>query len=93
MKLVPEWRSLWRSHSVWFQAASVAFFTLIEKVTDASTQVWLALPADIKATFPPGIVYWFGVFLGVGGIVAKLYVQQRLTDARDSAQQNSGPDS
>lgn len=90
MKLVPEWRSLWRSHSVQFQAAAAAFFIALGSMTDVAIEVWRNLPDDIRAVFPPWFIYGFGVALIFGGIVSKLYVQRKLTDARKSAQQSSG---
>lgn len=86
MKLVPEWRSLWRSHSVRFQAAAAAFFIALGSMTDVAIEVWRNLPDDIRGVFPPWFVYGFGVALIVGGILSKFYVQQRLTDARSAAQ-------
>lgn len=93
MKLVPEWRSLWRSHSLWLQAAFGGFCYFVDKTIDATGQAWAALPPDLKSALPPGLVAGIGYTLFFGGIVAKFYVQQRLTDARKAAQQNSGPDS
>ncbi|MFY3647709.1 hypothetical protein ACOTET_26445 [Achromobacter xylosoxidans] len=93
MKLVPEWRSLWRSHSVQFQAAAAAFFIGLGSMTDVAIEVWRNLPDDIRAVFPPWFVYGFGVALIVGGILSKFYVQRKLTDAREAAQQKSGSDS
>lgn len=93
MKLVPEWRSLWRSHSVQFQAAAAAFFIALGSMTDVAIEVWRNLPDDIRAVFPPWFVYGFGVALIVGGILSKFYVQRKLTDAREAAQQKSGSDS
>lgn len=93
MKLVPEWRSLWRSHSVQFQAAAAAFFIALGSLTDVAIEVWRNLPDDIRTVFPPWFVYGFGVALIVGGILSKFYVQQKLTDARKAVQQNSGSDS
>jgi hypothetical protein len=93
MRLVPEWRSWWRSHSVRFQAAAAAFFIALGSMTDVAIEVWRNVPDDIRAVFPPWVVYGFGIFLILGGILSKFYVQQRLTDARNAAQQSSGSDS
>ncbi|MFY1939824.1 hypothetical protein ACOTC8_30335 [Achromobacter xylosoxidans] len=92
MKLVPEWRSLWRSHSVQFQAAAAAFFIALGSMTDVAIEVWRNLPDDIRAVFPPWFVYGFGVALIVGGILSKFYVQRKLTEARRQAENgDSGP--
>lgn len=93
MKLVPEWRSLWRSHSVRFQAAAAAFFIALGSLTDVAIEVWRNLPDDIRGVFPPWFVYGLGIALIVGGILSKFYVQRKLTEARSSAQQqDGGPD-
>lgn len=84
MKLVPEWRSLWRSHSVRFQAAAAAFFIALGSMTDVAIEVWRNLPDDIRTVFPPWFAYGFGVALIVGGILSKFYVQRKLTEARES---------
>lgn len=92
MKLVPEWRSLWRSHSVQFQAAAAAFFIALGSMTDVAIEVWRNLPDDIRTVFPPWFVYGFGVALIVGGILSKFYVQRKLTEARRQAENgDSGP--
>lgn len=92
MRLVPEWRSLWRSHSVQFQAAAAAFFIALGSMTDVAIEVWRNLPDDIRAVFPPWFVYGFGVALIVGGILSKFYVQRKLTEARRQAENgDSGP--
>ncbi|MEN5063556.1 hypothetical protein [Achromobacter aegrifaciens] len=85
MKLVPEWRSLWRSHSVRFQAAAAAFFIALGSMTDVAIEVWRGLPDDIRGVFPPWFIYGFGVALIVGGILSKFYVQRKLTEARDAS--------
>lgn len=84
MKLVPEWRSLWRSHSVRFQAAAAAFFIALGSMTNVAIEVWRGLPDDIRGVFPPWFIYGFGVALIVGGILSKFYVQRKLTEARDA---------
>lgn len=84
MKLVPEWRSWWRMSSTWFQAAAAAFFSYLTAVPDAAIQLWSILPVDIRESFPPGYVKWFGVSLIALGIFARLVHQPTLDKRKRS---------
>jgi hypothetical protein len=78
MKLIPQWRQFWRMTSIQLQAVALAFFSYITAVPDAAIQLWGLLPVDIRDSFPPGYVKWFGIAIIALGIVARLIRQPKL---------------
>lgn len=85
MKLIPNWRQWWRLWSTWFQGAAALFFTYITAVPDATIQIWLILPADIRASIHPDYVQYAGISLIVLGIIARLVKQPKLASSAGEA--------
>ena len=67
MKLIPEWRRAWRMFSVQAQALALAILGM-----------WQVMPEDLKATLPPGVVYWTSMLLLVAGILGRLVAQPKV---------------
>lgn len=69
MQLIPQWRRAWRMFSV--QAQALAFAIL---------GAWQVMPEEMKATLPPGAVYWASMALLVAGIIGRLVVQPKVSE-------------
>ena len=67
MKPIPNWRRAWRMFSVQAQASAVAVLG-----------GWQAMPDDLRATIPAGIVVSVSVALLVAGIVGRLIDQPKV---------------
>lgn len=91
MKLIPQWRQFWRMTSIQLQAVALAFFSYVTAVPDAAIQLWGLLPVDIRESFPPGYVKWFGVALIAIGIIARLVKQPKI-DQRKGDRSTADPD-
>jgi len=68
MKLIPNWKQLYKFSSVQFMIAAGAL-----------QSVWVELPADIKADLPKNIVHFVSLALLIGGVIARA-IKQNLTD-------------
>lgn len=69
MQLIPNWRAAWRMFSVQAQAAAVAVLG-----------AWQAVPDDMRAKVPDGVVIGLVAVLLVLGIVGRLVAQPSVTE-------------
>ena len=65
MQLIPNWRQAWRMFSV--QAMTLA---------GALQGAWLAIPPDLKAHVPDGLVYVVTLAILALGVIGRLVVQR-----------------
>lgn len=66
MRLIDEWRQAWR----WFSCQAMALAAAVQGA-------WAAVPADMKAHIPAGIVTAATITLLVAGIGGRLVKQER----------------
>lgn len=64
MKIVPDWRRLWRWHSTWF-------FGVLAVILP----VWQELPPDIKSMVPAEWRPWIVSLIAVAGLILRLRQQ------------------
>jgi hypothetical protein len=65
MKLVPDWKDVWRWHS----AQLLAALTVLPLV-------WMELPPDVKAYIPPTWHPWIVAAMAFAGFVGRLRAQE-----------------
>ena len=73
---VHPWRQLFKRWSVWLNAIG-AFFLAVDPQT--ISQIWLMMPADIKASFPEWVPKAVGASMMILGFIS-LNVKQRNID-------------
>lgn len=70
MKLVNNWRRLWRAFSVQAMALAAAI-----------QGVWPTIPDEMRAVLPPNVVHWVSLVLLVAGIVGRMVDQPKTRDS------------
>jgi predicted membrane chloride channel (bestrophin family) len=82
MKLVEHWRLILRQWSLWLGVVGTAVTSALLASPDMALQVWLMMPADLKATIPQQYTPFIGVGIFVLGLVAKFINQAKLEAQR-----------
>lgn len=91
MTLVKGWRTWYRQWSTWLAAIGAAILSFTPELAEALNHVWVHLPLDIKDTFTPEGVRYFGITLTILSVPAKLVRQRRLYEREFGVGQESEP--
>lgn len=92
MELVSNWRDFWRMWSIRLVAFGTGLVALFTEFPDAATNIWLALPADLKSYLPPDFGRYFGYALLALGIVARVIRQRKLVERKQAIESAQEPD-
>ncbi len=84
--IVPHWRLIFKQWSFWLGVVGTALTSALLALPDLALQVWLMMPADLKATIPEHYTPFIGVGVFVLGLIAK-FVRQAKLDAERAKQQ------
>lgn len=79
-QIVPHWRLIFKQWSFWLGVVGTALTSALLALPDFALQVWLMMPADLKATIPEQYTPFIGVGVFVLALVAK-FVRQAKLDA------------
>jgi len=71
-RVVSNWRDAHKWWSVRFAALAVLLEGLLTALPDAATQVWLALPPDLKAVLPENFAKWIAWGLIAASMIARV---------------------
>lgn len=85
-QIVSHWRLIFKQWSFWLGVAGTVLTSALLALPDLALQVWLMMPADLKATIPERYTPFIGVGVFVLGLVAK-FVRQAKLDAERAKQQ------
>lgn len=80
IELVDNWKKWHKFWSVRLGLMGAAITTGFLAAPDAAIQVWAVLPGEVKATFPPDFVKYFGIFLIAIGSFARIVKQNKVHD-------------
>lgn len=88
IKLIDDWRYGWRLLSVQFGIIGTALSAYIVAFPGDVYDMWLSLPAEIRAVIPERYVPMIGVFFFVLSMVFRFYKQNKLQQIKDERAQN-----
>lgn len=77
---IGEWWKLW---SIRFGALGTAITGYLVAFPDAAVHVWMFLPPDVRAMFPPEYVTFIGIFIFGLSLVSRLVKQEKLNRNRN----------
>lgn len=75
-RLIADWRRGWRFWSVRLEALAIASEAWLAGAPEAATQIWIAIPADMRAMLPPSIAHALPLAFGLLALVAR-FIKQR----------------
>lgn len=78
------WRLWWKEWSTWLIGVGSSVATFAPELSEVLLYAWATVPLDIKSTFSPEIIRYFGYAIAILAIPAK-YIKQKSID-RDVAQ-------
>src|SRR5690625_4136012 len=90
MKLIKGWHTFHRWWSTWMIAIGSTIGAFAPELSEALLYAYTLIPGDIKSTFPPEVIRYFGYAVAVLAIPAKL-IRQPAVHA-DSLKSESGAD-
>lgn len=82
LEFVAHARLLWKTWSVWLIGAGTALGVYLSAAPDALVQVWLMLPADLKAALPVNVAQYISYALIALGVISKFIRQPKLDQQR-----------
>ncbi len=78
LEFVAHAKLLWKTWSMWLIGAGTALGVYLVAAPDALVQVWLMLPADLKAQLPVNVAQYISYVLIALGLVSKFIRQPKL---------------
>lgn len=90
IQLINGWRTWWRQWSTWLATIGVTILSFTPELAEALSHVWINLPMDVKTTFPPEWVRFFGITLTILSIPAKLIRQRKLHEIAERDKREMG---
>lgn len=85
MKIVSDWKLLWRTWSMRINALGLAIMGWVTVDPTAVLMVWNMLPVDIRDALPTQLLGAVGISLFGLSMIAKLVRQPKLEEKRDEA--------
>lgn len=85
MKLVPEWKLLWRAWSVRINALGLAIIGWVQFDPVGALGVWNMLPANVRELLPTHLLGAVSMTLFGLSMIAKLVHQPKLREKIDAA--------
>lgn len=83
MRLVTQWRKLYRYTSVQLNAAGIFVFSLLLAFPDYGLQLWASFPQDLKDRLPSRVVDALPLVFFFGAIIARNIKQPKLKKDSD----------
>lgn len=84
MKLIPHWRTMWRSWSVRLNAVGLALLSWFAVDPVSLLAVWNMMPAGVRDLIPTQIVSILGAVLFALSMIARLVRQPKLQEKLDA---------
>ncbi len=81
LRLVPDWRQVWRYWSARATAAALSFLTFIQAFPDAAQQAWQAIPADLRGRVPERTALAVVTVLAAVSLLSRFVKQKGPSDA------------
>lgn len=88
MKLVPDWKLMWRSWSVRLNAIGLAVMSLIWFDPSIALMLLNAMPSGVRAILPANAVTLASVLIYGAAILARIVHQPKLEEKRRAATQS-----
>lgn len=82
LEFVAHARLLWKTWSVWLIGLGTTLGVYLAAFPDALVQVWLMLPADLKAALPVNVAQYISYALIALGVISKFIRQPKLDQQR-----------
>lgn len=84
MKLIPDWRLMWRSWSVRLNALGLAILAIVAVDPVMLLSVWNMMPAAVRDLVPTQLLSAVGAALFGLSMLARIVRQPKLEEKRDA---------
>lgn len=81
--IVPHWRTILKQWSFWLAVIGSAFTSALVALPQFALEVWMMMPADLKAAIPPQYTPLIGVGVFCLSVISKFIVQKKLEAERN----------